>query len=337
MDGGLLSIILLNFKAESEHWNIALMNLLEPSWFVFAKLALVLLMLGLVFDHGKFFGAILNGLLWLGFSHVLFLHSFEWSRDLSDGVRHLSGFLGVPAYDPSAVVGLGAYAAAPLFTSVGDGGYLSFLRHPTALFFTLSGIVVFLVFCLLAAVQFYFILVNYLLIATAPFFLLWLPLPGLNALSQKWISMGCGNLSGLFVTGLLTGMAKTSSRAMGEQYHAVFADATKTFTWLDYGAPLATALVLGAAFWKIPFRFSGEASSIASAMWAGGSMALGAASYGFTMPAKTGGGSQSGGTSNANGGSQQQISSSQGRDWDGGGFGGGSMGPAREPAKSQWS
>jgi hypothetical protein len=301
---------------------------------VFVKLAFVILLLGLVIDHGRFFGTMLMGLLWLGLTHVLFLHGWEWAQDISHGVRNVSHHLGAPAYSPSDILQLGAYVANPLLTSVANQGLLGYALHPSSLIFALAGVAMYIAFAILAFVQFAFLLTNYLLIGSSPFFLMWLPLPGLSAIAQAWISLACGNLSGLFVCGLIAGIMRDLGQAMAERYQSVFANAagTTTLTWIDYAEPTGTAIILAVAFAWIPLSFSRQAFGVAGALWSGGGMLLGAASHGVTMPSKTtnstAGGSR-GWQSGAGGGSQQQISAPQQQS-------GSSMGQAQRPAQSAW-
>lgn len=334
MDDFVLSSILLNFKADAEHYAVALVSLLEPSWLVFAKLAFLLLILGLVIDNGRFFGAIFIGLLWLGLTHVLFLYGWEWMQSISDGVRHLAGFLGAPAYDPSAIIQLGAYVADPLLSSVANQGLLSWARHPVSILFALAGLAVFFAFCVLALVQFAFLLMNYLLIGAAPFFLLWLCVPGVSAISQTWLSLAAGNLSGLFICGLIAGHMQNRALTIGERYQLVFADAVSngvTLTWSQYAEPLGTAFVLAFSFAFIPYAFSRVSYGIAGNLLHGGALVFSAAAAAISIPSSGGGSSNP----NKDDGGQKQIESSQGRDW-GGGFGG-ALGQAQEPAKRQWS
>lgn len=324
MDAFLLSSILLQFKAASEHWAIALLALLEPSWFVFAKLAFVLLILGLLVDHGRFFGVALLGLLGLGFMHVAFLHGWEWMQSMSDGVRHISGRLGAPAYDPSAIIALGAHVADPLLKGTTEQGILSYIWNPASIVFALSGLAILLAFCILAFAQFVLLLLNYLLIGAAPFCLLFLPVPGLSAISQRWISMACGNLTALFVCGLIAGIMNDLSDRMVDQYRAVFINATVSLTWVEMAQPLCTAIVLAAAFAWIPLQFFREASGVAMNLLAGGRMALAGAAAAISIPAS---GRHS--SNPSSGQSQKQINSQSNS--------GGSLGPATAPSQSHWN
>jgi len=329
MDGFVLNAILLKFQAAYEHNAVALITLLEPSWFVLIGLAFVLLLLSVVVDHGRFFPVMLVGLTWLGATHILFLRGWEWAESISYGTRHVAQHLGAPAFNPSAILELGSYVAAPLLTSVANQGALGFVWHPSTIPFAMSGIAMFLAYCVLALVQFALLLMNYLLIGGAPFFLLWLPVPGLSAIGQLWIQLMCGNLAGLFVCGQIAGIMRDLGQAMAERYHAVFANAAgvTTLTWNDYSEPLGTALVMAIAFAWIPLSFSKAAFGIAGSLVKGGGMLLGAASYAVTMPSSSGGGGGSNdGGSNKNGSGQQQITSSPGTGW-----GGGGMAPAPQP------
>lgn len=334
MDGGLLSNVLLTFKAIAEHQARDLTFLLEPSWFILAKLMFVLLVLGLVAGSRDLKGVFLLGLLWLGFTHVVFLYGYDWADSFSHGIRRLSDHLGVPAYDPSAIAQLGMYAAAPLFKGTGDGGFFSFLNSLAGIPFLLAGLFVLAAFATLAFVQFALLLMNYILLAGAPFFLLWLAVPGFNALTQIWTGMFFGCMSGLFVTGLLSGVMVETSRFMADRYELVFNNAGYTPTWVDFAEPVVVGFILAAALAFIPWRFSIAAWALGNSLLAGVGTVLSmggatVAGLGGAVGSATG---QRGGSSGVSAGSgqQQQIG--------GAGSSGGSsgMGPASMPSGSAW-
>jgi len=337
VDAGILSQICLNFKGWSEFATVELVNLLEPSWAIFAKLAFVLIVLGLLFGGSELFGVMLRGLLFLGLSHVLFLNGGWLASDMFDGAKHVAQHLGAPSFDPSAILSLGAYVAAPLMKSTANQGFFSFLWHPSTSIFSLAGLLIFLSFCVLALVQMVFLIFGYLLIGSSPFFVMFLPLPGLNMLAFRWIQMVCGNIAGLFVVGIICGIAKDQAQGMNEQYQSVFANAAGSVSlgWADFAVPLGTAFVLFAVFGWVPIRFSREVGGMAMDLMNGvRGMAMGTGAM-VSVPAGAGGGG-------GGGGGQSQIGSSQGgggSGWGGGGFSGSNsgMGPATAPARSSWS
>lgn len=339
MDGGILSLIILNFKAASQHWAIGLIDLLEPAWFVFVRLAFTLLIITAWFEKQRGLAILGIGVLWLGFTHVLFLRGWEWADSFSHGIRQISYHLGVPAYDPSAVVQLGAYVAKPLLSATANQGTLGFIKSIWAGgSFALAGVAMFAAFSLLAFVQFSLLLLNYLLIGSAPFFLLWLLLPGVNALSLLWIRLMTGTLAGLFACSLIAGIMHDFGQQMADRYQAVFANAVgvTTLTWADWAGPLGTALVLAAAFAWIPLKFSSAAAGVAGEVWS-------AVGVGLSMGASmlTAGPQQSNNNGGGGGGNDTNSSTTPSLAAPSGGGGGGnssgSMGPAQAAPTAQWN
>jgi len=341
MDGNILSLLILQFKAASQHWAIDLVNLLEPSWFVFSRLAFLLLIIAAWFARERGLAILCVGVLWLGFTHYALTDGWTWADSLSHGVRNVSARLGVPAYDPSAIVELGTYVAKPLFSATATQGTLSFLRTIwTGGVFVLAGFGIFLAFGVLAFVQFALLIINYLLIGAAPFFLLFLAVPGLNALSLLWIRLMTGSLASLFVVGLIAGIMRDFSGQMADRYHAVFASAVDvtTLTWTDWGGPLMTAIIMAVSFAWIPLRFFREGAAVAGDLWssAGVAFSMGASivmSQGSTENNNSNGG---GGSSNAQGAAPTQSSGSGSSGSGSRSSSGGSGMGAPQSASAQW-
>ena len=336
MDGGILSLIILNFKAESQHWAVGLIDLLEPSWFIFVRFAFVLLIITAWFEKQRGLAILCVGVLWLGFTHTLFLRGFEWADSLSHGVRNVSYHLGVPAYDPSAIVQLGAYVAKPLFSATANQGSLGFIRSMWAGgSFMLAGVAMFGAFAVLAFVQFALLVMNYLLIGASPFFLIWMAVPGLNALSLLWIRLMTGCLAALFVTGLIALIMQNSGQWMADRYQAVFADAASagtTLTWSDWSGPLGTAMIFAISFGWVPLRFFREGAGVAGELWS--SVGVGMGLVGSALMSATGQSSGGGGgNTNTIPSPSPSLATPSGG---GGGNSGGSMGPAQNPSSSQW-
>jgi hypothetical protein len=201
----------------------------------------------------------------------------------------------------------------------------------------------FAAFAVLAFVQFALLVMNYLLIGASPFFLIWMAVPGLNALSLLWIRLMTGCLAALFVTGLIALIMQNSGQWMADRYEAVFADAAKagaTLTWSDWSGPLGTAMIFAISFGWIPLKFFREGAGVAGELWS--SVGVG---MGLVGSALTGGSQQSsgggGGGSNTNNSPSPSLAApsgggSSGSSGGGGGNSSGSMGPAQNPSSSQW-
>jgi len=330
-----LNAILLQFQFASEKWAIDLINILEPSIFAYLKLGILLTFLSLMFNQALMFATLLRATLYLGLCHFVFLEGWVIVRDLFFGTSHLSQRMGAPAANPSAILALGLYVADPLLKSIASQGITGFLWHPSTVLFSLAGVAILLAYCLLALVQFSLHLFGSILIGSAPFFLLFLPLPVLNSISNRWIQLVGGTIAASFVVGLIAGIMQDLSGGIADFYRTSFADAAAggvTLTAGDYAIPLLTACVMGVAFWQIPLKFFAVGQGVMSDLMAGiGAFAMGGqavASTAGTIPSSGSGSSSPSVSGNSGGGS---IANSSGGDW-----GGGGLAPAKAPATSGW-
>src|SRR5678815_1223199 len=150
------------------------------------------------------------------------------------------------------------------------------------------------------------------LIGSAPFFLLFLPLPVLNSISNRWMQLVGGTIAASFVVGLIAGIMQDLTGGIADFYRASFAGAAAggvTLTASDYAIPLLTAVVMGTSFCLIPLKFFAVGGGVMNDLMAGiGALATAgttAASTALTIPSSGGGSSSS---SMSGGGSSGSIS-----------------------------
>ena len=327
-----LNQIALNFQFGAEHWATTLVNALEPSFSIFLKLALLLLIIAILCKQDAWLGLLLPGVLFLGFSHFILVEGWVFTQSLFRGVRVIAELLGAPAPNPSAIVAMGATVSDPLLKSVAGQGYLSYLLSANTYIYGFAGTLVFLAFVILALVQMSLLITSSFLVGSAPFFLFWLPLPVVRVLTMGWWRMVTGCMGGLFAVSLVTAVMRDAAQWMTDRYQSQYANATNvtTLTVADFSEPIATALILGFVFawlpWQVFRAMGGVGVDLATATGrmlsagAGAAVTVSNATVN-AMSSQTSSGSTSGGSGNRGGGSNSS----------------GSMGPVQTPQKGAWS
>ena len=317
-----------------------LVDLLHPSWFVLVKLGFLLLILSLLMGATPAMVAgLLIGTLALGFTHFLLLYGWQIAEQFFIGTVHVAQLMGAPGVDPSGVVSWGWAVSDPIFKSLDAQGVLSYITSPFMhLTFEAGAWAVAGAFLVIAAMEMGFLIMSYVLVGTAPFFLLFAVLPVVNQLAMRWASLVFSCMSGLFVTLFIAMGMQRVGQGMLDTLQSKFLVTGVTLTLNDYLLPLGIGTVLIIAFIWIPLKFAGAMGGVAMDILSGVSkMAFGTMGAASAVMAGSGGGGSSRQTSSG-GGRQSQIGAPQGAG--GGGFGGGSsgMGKAQQPAKgSSWS
>ena len=292
MEPGILNQTVLLFKQSSLIWAPTIGNIMEPTLITLMVLGWTLAMLAEVWAPGiHMIGTMMRFLLASGFALAMVQIGYTWVDDVFTGVGTVAQMLGIPAFNPSAVMSYGAVVAEPITASLANSGMLSYIRNPMTWFYGLAALAVQLVFVVLAFQLTGALILSYVLTAMTPFAWAFFGTDYTRPLTFLHIRMCFGCIAALFVLALITAITSELGAIMEQQLRTQFSAPGVVYGWADYALPLSVSIVLICVFVWLPASIARSAYGFIPD-WSGGVRAAaitgGAISGGMQMISNAG-------------------------------------------------